>query len=54
MIGPLWLSTWVALVATALATLVGVPCAWLLARRQFIGRNVLSVLAGEEPLTPVP
>ncbi|MBA3919767.1 MAG: molybdate ABC transporter permease subunit [Gemmatimonas sp.] len=44
MISPLWLSTWVALLATALATMVGVPCAWLLARRQFVGRNLLSVL----------
>lgn len=44
MIGPLWLSTWVALVATALATLVGVPCAWLLVRRHFAGRTLLSVL----------
>lgn len=44
MIGPLWLSTWVALLATLLATLVGVPCAWVLARRRFPFRDVLSVL----------
>lgn len=44
MIGPLWLSTWVALLATALATVVGVPCAWVLARRRFPLRDALSVV----------
>lgn len=40
---PLWLSLRVSLVATTAAALVGVPLAWLLARRRFPGRTLLSV-----------
>lgn len=43
-VGPLLLSLRVATIATALAILVGVPLAWVLARRRFTGRNLLSVL----------
>lgn len=42
--GPLLLSLRVATIATALAVLVGVPLAWVLARRRFVGRDLLSVL----------
>ena len=38
---PLALSFRVALIATALALIVGVALAWLLARRRFVGREVL-------------
>jgi len=38
---PLWLSLRVALTATALTLLIGIPVALLLARRRFPGRNVL-------------
>lgn len=38
---PLWLSLQVALTATLLVLLIGVPLAWLLARKHFPGRNVL-------------
>lgn len=41
---PLGLSLRVALVATALAFVIGVPLAWLLARGRFPGRDLLSVL----------
>lgn len=41
---PLALSFWVALNATVLATLVGLPLAWLLARKSIPGRDVLAVL----------
>jgi len=43
-LAPLWLSLRVSGVATLMACLVGVPVAWLLARRSFRGRDVLSVL----------
>ena len=42
--GPLLLSLRVATIATALAVFVGVPLAWVLARRRFVGRDLLSVL----------
>src|SRR2546427_4808059 len=38
---PLWLSLRVALVATALTLVIGIPVALLLARRRFPGKNVL-------------
>src|SRR5919197_2130060 len=38
---PVWLSLRVALTATALTLLLGIPVAFLLARRRFPGRNVL-------------
>jgi molybdate transport system permease protein len=38
---PLWLSLGVSLTATALTLLLGVPIAWVLARRRFPGRNFL-------------
>src|SRR5260370_9212588 len=38
---PVWLSLRVALTATALTLLIGIPVALLLARRRFPGRNVL-------------
>jgi molybdate transport system permease protein len=41
---PLGLSLRVALAATAIAVVVGVPLAWLLARARFPGRDILSVL----------
>src|SRR6266446_5697738 len=41
---PVWLSLRVALSATALTLLAGVPIAWLLARRRFPGRNALEAL----------
>lgn len=41
---PLWLSLRVGAAATVLALLVGVPLAWLLTRRHFPGRRLLSVL----------
>lgn len=43
-LAPLALSLRVAAVATALAVVIGVPLAWLLARKRFPGRDVLSVL----------
>lgn len=41
---PLTLSFVVALTATIAALLIGLPLAWLLARRRFAGRSVLEVL----------
>lgn len=41
---PLWLSLRVSLMATALTLLVGVPVAWLLARRRFPGRDLLELV----------
>lgn len=41
---PIWLSLQVSLMATALTLLVGVPVAWLLARRRFPGRDLLEAL----------
>lgn len=41
---PIWLSLQVSLTATALTLLVGVPVAWLLARRRFPGRDLLEGL----------
>jgi molybdate transport system permease protein len=41
---PLLLSLQVAGVATALALVLGLPVAWLLARRSFRGRNLVTVL----------
>ncbi|MFQ5897261.1 MAG: molybdate ABC transporter permease subunit [Candidatus Methylomirabilia bacterium] len=38
---PLWLSLEVSVTATALTLLVGVPAAWLLARKRFPGRDLL-------------
>ncbi len=39
---PLWLSLRVAVVATLLALVVGLPLAWLLARERFRGRDLVS------------
>jgi len=41
---PLWLSLQVSLTATALTLLIGVPVAWLLARKRFPGRDLLEAL----------
>lgn len=41
-LAPLWLSLRVAVVATLLTAAVGLPLAWLLARRSFPGRSLLS------------
>jgi molybdate transport system permease protein len=41
---PLWLSLRVSLLATALTLLLGVPLAWLLARKSFRGRDTLAAL----------
>jgi molybdate transport system permease protein len=38
---PLWLSLRVSLTATALTLLVGIPVAWVLARKRFAGRDLL-------------
>jgi len=38
---PVWLSLRVSVLATALTLLVGVPVAWLLARKRFPGRDLL-------------
>jgi molybdate transport system permease protein len=46
---PVLLSLRVALLATILTVLAGVPCAWLLARRTFPGRDVLNAAV----LTPL-
>jgi molybdate transport system permease protein len=43
-LGPLWLSLRVATIATLLAFLLGVPLAWVLARRRFRGRDLLGVV----------
>jgi molybdate transport system permease protein len=40
---PLWLSLRVATTATGLAFILGVPLAWLLAKRPFPGRDLVSV-----------
>jgi molybdate transport system permease protein len=42
-LSPLWLSLRVSLVATLAALLIGTPLAWLLARRTFRGRRLLTV-----------
>jgi molybdate transport system permease protein len=42
---PLWLSLRVSLLATLLVAVTGIPLAWLLARRQFWGRELLNGLA---------
>ena len=41
---PLWLSLQVSLTATALTLLLGVPLAWLLARKRFPGRDALGAV----------
>src|SRR5688500_7323365 len=41
---PIWLSLRVALLATLVTVAAGVPCAWLLARRRFPGRDLVSAL----------
>jgi molybdate transport system permease protein len=41
---PLLLSLRIALVATALVALIGVPLAYLMARRRFVGRSILESL----------
>jgi molybdate transport system permease protein len=46
---PLWLSLRVTLVATALTALLGIPLAWLLARRRFPGADLLGAVI----LTPL-
>ena len=46
---PVWLSLRVALLATLLTVITGVPIAWLLARRTFPGRD----LVGAAMLTPL-
>ncbi len=38
---PFWLSVWVASLATALIVVVGTPVAWLLARTEFVGKNLV-------------
>ncbi len=41
---PLWLSLWVASVSTVVALVLGVPCAFLLARRRLWGKRALEAL----------
>src|SRR2546425_12497888 len=50
---PIWLSLRVALSATTLTLLTGVPIAWLLARKRFAGRNALEAV-GVLPLVLPP
>ncbi len=42
-LSPLWLSLQVAVTATALTVVIGVPLAWLLARARFPGKELLSI-----------
>lgn len=44
-LAPLWLSLRVSLLATLLVAIVGIPLAWLLARRDFRGKEILYGLA---------
>lgn len=41
---PLWLSLWVACVSTAVALAIGVPCAFVLARKRLWGQRLLEAL----------
>ena len=41
---PIWLSLRVSLTATALTLVIGIPVAWLLARKRFQGRDLLEAL----------
>ena len=50
---PLWLSLRVATVATLLVLVTGMPLAWLLARREFRGKELLSAV-GSLPLVLPP
>lgn len=43
-VSALWISTKVAVVATALNAVLGIPLAWLLARRRFRGRGLVDLL----------
>jgi molybdate transport system permease protein len=40
----LWLSVWVSLLATAVNALIGIPLAYILAKRRFWGRETLDVV----------
>ena len=40
----LWLSLWTATCTTAISVIIGVPLAWVLARREFAGRRLLRAL----------
>ena len=51
-IEPVWLSVRCAGLATALALLIGLPLAWLLARRNFPGRALLDSFASLPVLLP--
>lgn len=44
LVPPMLLSLKVALIATVLVALIGIPLAFLMARRRFVGRNVLDAL----------
>ena len=48
----LWNSVWISLASVALSALVGVPLAFLFARRDFPGRRALGALAGLPVLLP--
>src|SRR4051794_11224903 len=48
-LSPVWLSLRLASVATVLTVAAGVPIAWLLARRQFPGRDLIGAVL----LTPL-
>jgi molybdate transport system permease protein len=41
---PVWLTLRVSVTATALTLLMGIPVAWLLARKRFLGRDLLEAL----------
>lgn len=50
--GALWGSVWISLASVLLSALVGVPLAFLFARREFPGRRVLGALAAMPVLLP--
>lgn len=50
--GALWGSVWISVASVALSALVGVPLAFLFARREFPGRRVLGALAAMPVLLP--
>jgi iron(III) transport system permease protein len=51
-LGALWNSVWISLASVVLSGLVGVPLAFLFARRDFPGRRVLGALAAMPVLLP--
>ncbi|HEX2095559.1 MAG TPA: iron ABC transporter permease [Longimicrobiaceae bacterium] len=50
--GALWASVWISLASVALSAGIGIPLAFLFARREFPGRRVLGALAAMPVLLP--